>query len=293
MQSNTTKMTNPIHKPIHIRANTRWLRLDLAEVWHHRDLVSVLVKRDISARFRQTVLGPAWYVIQPLLFTVVFSLVFGNMLGISTGEIPAHLFYLSGLLCWNYFSQTLSVTGNSFHGNSNLFTKVYFPRVVVPISAAVSGLVGLLVQVLTFIVFYALALFASSSADREWTYSVSLLLFPFAILQTGVLAVGVGLWMSAITAKYRDLQHVLPLVLQLWLYLTPVAYTLTTVPEKWRWLAQLNPITVPIELCRQGFFGSTLLTSETFLISLAFTVFIAISGVLVFQKTERTFADIA
>ena len=283
-------MSKPLIQTTHIRPRRTWFHFNFYEIWAHRDLIATLVGRDFSSRFRQTILGPAWYIVQPLSVTLVFSVVFSRMLGVSTSGIPSGLFYLSGLICWNYFSQVLGATGNSFHQNANLFTKVYFPRVIVPIATAISTLIGLVVQLGTFLVMYITWHMTTPDSDLGMTWWVCLL--PLAVIQSGCLAVGIGFWMSAISAKYRDFQHTLSLVVQLWLYLTPVAYPLSTVPASWRWLAELNPMTAPIELFREGFFGVSNISNSLLIISAVSTLILVTSGWLAFQRTERTFADI-
>src|SRR5436190_20184048 len=219
---------------IHIRPNQSWLRLDLRAIWEFRDLLRLLVRRDFVARYQQTALGPAWAVVQPLVMTVVFTLVFGKFAGISTDGLPPVLFYLCSLLTWNYHAQTFQLTAGTFTTNAELFGKVYFPRLVVPLSIALSNLIGFLIQAAMFCLFWCYYKFFTA-AGASFGADARVLLFPLLLLHVAAVSIGSGLLIASCTAKYRDLQHVLPLVVQVWLYLTPVIYPLSKVPARWQW----------------------------------------------------------
>jgi lipopolysaccharide transport system permease protein len=215
-------------------------RPDLAEIWRYRDLLFLLVHRDFVSNYKQTVLGPLWFIIQPLLTTIVFTIIFGKVAKIPTDGMPPMLFYLAGLLGWNFFSRTLSSTSSTLTSNLGLFGKVYFPRLVVPLAAVVSSFIALAIQLVTLLAFWCYFKFFTSagpSIQPGW----DLLLFPLIVLQISALGLGVGLWLSALTAKYRDLAFLTGTLVQLWMYATPIIYPVSQIPEKWRWVSSLNP----------------------------------------------------
>ncbi len=278
---------HPIQE-IHIRPHRAWLQLDVRELWEYRDLLWLLVYRDFVAKYKQTILGPAWFVLQPVLTTLVFTVVFGNIAKIPTGGLPPVLFYLCGLLGWSYFSQTVSATSNTFTANQHIFGKVYFPRLVVPFAAAVSNLLAFGLQLLTFLAFW-LYFREAAPSGAALHFDARLLWLPLLVLQTGLLALGVGCCMAALTAKYRDLQHLMAFLLQLWLYATPVIYPLAEAPEKWRGLLLLNPMTAVTEHFKIALLGQG--SPEGLLLSAAMTLTVFIGGILLFRRTERTAMD--
>ena len=285
-----------IHAPsnyeIVIRPTRGWLQLNLGEIWQYRDLLFLLVHRDFVAKYKQTILGPAWFVLQPLLTTVVFSIVFGEIAKIPTDDLPPMLFYLAGLLGWNYFAQTFQSTSVTLIGNAGLFGKVYFPRLVVPLSAVISNLFAFALQLATLLaVWIYFKLF--TSAGGLFGFSASIVWFPLVLLQVAALSLGVGLWLSALTAKYRDFTFLSGFIIQIWMYATPVIYPLSQIPEKWRWIAVLNPMTMPVEAIRIMFLGQGTVVGAYVTLSLSITVLLLLSGVLVFNKVERTFVDTA
>jgi lipopolysaccharide transport system permease protein len=273
-----------------IQPSRGWLRLNLTDVWRYRDLLFLLVHRDFIAKYKQTVLGPAWFVIQPLLMTVVFTVVFGKVVKIPTDGLPPMLFYLAGLLGWSYFSQSFQSISDTLISNANLFGKVYFPRMVVPLAAVISNLLALALQLATFLCFWVYFKFFTASG---WSFGFTLAVawLPLLIVQIAVASLGVGLWLSALTVKYRDFRHLSAFLVQLWMYATPVIYPLSQVPEKWRWLVVLNPMTVPIETIRYMLLGQGVIESAYLAIALAITIFFLLTGALVFDKVEKTFVD--
>lgn len=279
-------MNTPIETVI--RPRRSWLRLNFSELVQYRDLLLILVRRDFVAKYKQTVLGPAWFVIQPLLTTLVFTVVFGKVAKVPTDGVPPMLFYLCGLLGWNYFAQTLNATGNTFTHNAHIFGKVYFPRLVVPLSLVISNLFAFGIQLVVFLGFYA---------HYRWNLGTPLAidstigLLPVVILHSAVLALGAGLWISALTAKYKDFSHLLGFLTQLWMFATPVIYPLSQIPEKWRWLAVANPMTTVVETYKRMFLGTGTVEPAHYALSLAVTLFIAITGLLYFQRVERTVVD--
>lgn len=271
-----------------LRPQRGWFRLDLARMLHHRDLLFMLVRRDLVSRYQQTILGPLWFLLQPLLLTGVFVLVFSRGLGTSTAGIPAHLFYLSGTLLWGYFSNVLGGAGNTFQVNAGVFTKVYFPRLIVPLSVVLASLAPLLLQSALFLAFYVPALLG----PRDWQPSVfGVALLPLAVAQVALLALGVSLLTSGLSAKYRDLQHALPFIVQVWMFATPVIYPLSQLGPLARWVAALNPLACPVELLRLACFGTGAVTPALAALSLGGTLMFVIAGLFVFQRAERTFAD--
>lgn len=273
-----------------IRARQRWLHLPLREIADYRDLLFLLVRRDFVAKYKQTLLGPLWFIIQPLLTTLVFTIIFGNVAKIPTDGLPPVLFYLCGLLGWTYFAQTFNTTSTTFVTNAPLFGKVYFPRLIVPLSVTLSNLMAFALNLLIFLGFLAYFNFFSDVTDGlHMTWQVCLL--PLLIGQLAATALGVGLWVSALTAKYRDLTHLSSFLVQLLMYATPVIYPLSQIPDGWRWLASLNPMTMIVENFRLMFLGQATASLPLTLLSVGISLALLISGVLLFQRTERTFID--
>lgn len=273
-----------------IRARQRWLHLPFREIADYRDLLFLLVRRDFVAKYKQTLLGPLWFIIQPLLTTLVFTIIFGNVAKIPTDGLPPVLFYLCGLLGWTYFAQTFNTTSTTFVTNAPLFGKVYFPRLIVPLSVTISNLLAFALNLLIFCGFLAyFNLFTPAGDDLQITWNACLL--PLLIVQLAATALGVGLWVSALTAKYRDLTHLSAFLIQLLMYATPVIYPLSQIPSSWQWLASLNPMTMIVENFRLMFLGQATASVALTLLSAGISLVLLISGVLLFQRTERTFID--
>ena len=273
-----------------IRPSTGWFNVDLPGLWRYRDLLWVLVHRDFVARYKQTVLGPLWFIIQPLLTTIVFAVIFGKVAHIPTDGIPPFLFYLTGLLGWNFFANTFAGTSNTLAANAGIFGKVYFPRLIVPIATVISGGIALAIQLVTFLlvwIWYRYGTQTGGDLQLSWT----VLWFPLALLQIAMLSLGAGLWMSSLTAKYRDFAFLSAFIVQLWMYATPVIYPLSAVPARWRWLAAINPMTVPVDAIKEIFLGQGVVTPMLALISGLVTLAILVGGLVVFGKVERTFVD--
>jgi len=275
-----------------IRPTRGWFNLNLGDVWRYRDLLFLLVHRDFVAKYKQTVLGPAWFILQPLLTTVVFTVIFGKVAKIPTDGLPPMLFYLAGLLGWSYFAQTFQSTSGTLVTNAILFGKVYFPRLVVPLAAVMSNLLAFALQLGTFLCFWSYYKFFTD-AGASFGFGVAIVCFPLIVLQIAALSLGVGLWLSALTAKYRDFIHLSSFIVQIWMYATPVIYPLSQIPEKWRWLAVLNPMSMPIETIKYMLLGQGVVVPSYLAVSLAMTVLFLVSGVLVFNKVEKTFVDTA
>lgn len=261
--------------------------LNLREVWNYRDLLSLFVRRDIVAQYKQTVLGPLWYFIQPLLTTIMFTVVFGQLAGISTDGIPPMLFYLAGITNWNYFAECLNKTSTTFRDNQNLFGKVYFPRLVVPLSIVLSNLVRYAIQMLLFIGFY-LYFWANGTAIAP---NATALLFPLLVLLLAGLGLGFGLIITALTTKYRDLVFLVQFGVQLAMYATPVIYPLSKIPAHYQWIALANPMTALIETFKYGLLGQGTFSWGGLGYSSLFTLVVVLLGAAIFNRTERTFMD--
>jgi len=273
-----------------IRPTRGWFHLDLAEVWRYRDLLLLLVHREFVAKYKQTILGPAWFIVQPLMTTLVFIVIFGRVAKIPTDGLPPMLFYLTGLLGWNYFAQTFQSTSGTLINNAGLFGKVYFPRLVVPLSAVLSNLLTFALQLATLLCFWSyFKLF--STAGATFGFSGTIVWLPLIIVQMAALSFGVGLWLSASTAKYRDLTFLSPFLIQIWMYATPVIYPLSRIPYRWRWVAVLNPMSMPTELIKYMFLGQGVIVPAYVAISVGMTLILLLSGVLVFNRIEKTFVD--
>lgn len=273
-----------------IRPTRGWFRLNLADLWRYRDLLGLLVHRDFVAKYKQSVLGPLWFVIQPLLMTVVFTLIFGKVARIPTDGLPPMLFYLCGLLGWNYFAQTFQATSGTLTTNASMFGKVYFPRLVVPLSLVVSGFIAFAIQLATFLAFWLWFRFATpagASLHLGW----SLLWFPLVMVQIAMLSLGVGLWLTSLTAKYRDFNYLTGFITQVWMYATPVIYPLSKIPEEWRWVAVLNPMTMPVEALKRIFLGQGTVEPVYIAVSVAASLVLLCSGIVIFSKVEKTFVD--
>ena len=273
-----------------IEPNRSWFRLPWRELLHYRDLWFLLVRRDFVAKYKQTILGPAWFIIQPLLMTVMFTIVFGKIAKIPTDNLPRVLFYLCGMLAWTYFAECIRGTSTVFVTNAALFGKVYFPRLIVPVAIVTSNLIAFAIQLVTFTGFWLYFKFFTA-AGQLFSLTSAIALLPLLLLQTACIGLGVGLWMSSMTAKYRDFVHLTGFLTQLWMYATPIVYPLSEVPEKWRWISALNPMTGIVETYRYALLGAGTVNPKYLALSAGMTVALLISGTLLFRRTERTFID--
>ncbi len=271
-----------------IRPQCGWLDLHLADLWRYRDLVLLFVRRDFVSQFKQTILGSAWFVIQPLLTTIVFAVIFGNLAGLSTDHLPKMLFYLSGNIIWLYFSSVLTAAAHTFVGNAHIFGKVYFPRLAIPLSLSLSNLIKFMLQ---FAFFLALWLYyAASGADIRFTPAV--LLFPILVLIMAGQALGLGILFSSMTTKYRDLRFLLDFGVRLAMYATPVIFPLSSITGgRLRLVLLVNPMTPIIETFRLGFLGQGTLHWGWLAYSAGFAVVALLVGVIAFNRVERTFMD--
>lgn len=264
--------------------------LKLKDVWDYRDLLVLFVKRDFVTFYKQTILGPLWFFIQPIFTTIVFTFVFGNLAGISTDGLPQPLFYLAGITAWSYFSDCITKSSAVFNSNASIFGKVYFPRLIMPLSIVISNLIRFGVQFMLF-VFY-MVYYAYKGADFGLTYAV--LLFPYIIFVMALLGMGLGLIVSAMTTKYKDLTFLISFGVQLLMYATPIIYPMSVAKEKFAeyvYLLELNPMTNLIEAFRYGFLGSGQFSLGGLLYSSVVTFVIFVLGIIIFNKTEKNFID--
>lgn len=265
--------------------------IDLKEVWRYHDLLIMYVKRDIVTFYKQTILGPLWFVIQPILTTVMFMFVFGGIAGISTDGMPQAVFYLAGLVCWNYFADCLIKCSDTFNANQQIFGKVYFPRLVVPFSIVISNLIKMGIQFTLFIVVYLYYVFSLNNFHANWAVCI----IPFLILMLGCLGLGFGLIISSMTTKYRDLRFLVSFGVQLWMYATPVIYPLSVMRENYPdkiWLVVVNPLTAIIETFKYGFTGVGVFEWTYLMYSLVASVFVLLVGAMVFNRVQKNFMDV-
>jgi len=275
------------HWDLEITSYNSLLNLHLKDVWNYRDLLVLFVKRDFVSFYKQTIFGPLWFFIQPIFTTVIFTVIFSRLAGISTEGAPPALFYLAGTVAWNYFSDCLTKTSTVFRDNSGIFGKVYFPRLIMPLSIVISNLVKFSVQFLLFLVM--LAWFAYKGGDIH--PNLYILLFPFILILMAMLGLGIGLIVTALTIKYRDLAFLVAFGVQLVMYATPVIYPLSAVPDKYRFIISLNPMTALIETFRHGFLGTGVFHPGSFVYSVIATISLFFIGVIIFNKVEKNFVD--
>lgn len=262
------------------------LDVNLKEIWNYRDLLVLFIKRDFITVYKQTILGPLWFFIQPLLTTITFTIIFGNIAQISTDGAPKVVFYMAGITLWNYFSSCLSSVSSVFNANAGIFGKVYFPRLIMPLTIVVSNLLKFGVQFLLFIAFVLYFVFQDLIAPN-----VSILLTPIIILLMAVIAMGIGLILSSMTTKYKDLSQLITFGVSLLMYATPVIYPSSSVPENYAWVVNLNPLVALFDYMRYAYLGIGSFSVSSLLYPSIFAVVILALGVLVFNKTQKTFMD--
>jgi len=273
-----------------IEAKSSLFDLKLKEVWAYRDLLGLLVRRDFVSFYKQTVLGPLWFFIQPLFTTIIFTFIFGNLAGISTDGLPKPLFYMAGITAWNYFADCLTKTSTVFKDNASIFGKVYFPRLIMPLSIVVSNLVRFGVQMILFLMLVAYYYFAGALFQVTWAIA----LFPVVVILMALLGLGTGMIISAMTTKYRDLAFLVTFGVQLLMYATTVIYPLSTAIEKYpaySWVIEYNPMTPIIETFRYGFLGEGSFSWFSLGYASVVTVIFLIFGIIIFNKVEKTFVD--
>lgn len=273
-----TKIIEPRH---------RLLEINWKEIWQYRDLIYLLVKRDFTAQYKQTILGPLWFLVQPLLSSVTFTIIFGGIAKLSTDSIPPFLFYMSGVVAWSYFSDCLTKSAGTFTTNAGIFSKVYFPRLSVPIANAITNLVTFAIQFGLFLIIWLFLLVKGAPIHP----SSAVLLVPFLLLQMALLGIGFGCFISSFTTRYKDFALLVGFGVQLWMYASCVFYPLSSVPEKWRWAMVLNPMVPIVESFRLAFLGAGTVELWQLAIGAVMSAAIFLIGVMVFRHAERTFSD--
>jgi lipopolysaccharide transport system permease protein len=270
-----------------ITPQKKLLSLNLAAIWAYRDLVGLLVRRDFVANYKQTVLGPTWFVLQPLFTTIIFVVIFAKLGNLSTDGLPPMLFYMSGITFWNYFADCLKKNSSTFIDNKGVFGKVYFPRLIIPISVTISNLLRLGIQFALFMGIYLYFVFTGAEmAVNGWV-----LLLPLNIVLLGLLGLGLGILISSLTTKYRDLRYMIDFAVQMAMYAT-IIFPLSAYPERFQWLALINPLIPLIETTKLGLLGSGYFDLNTYLYCIGFTLVSLIIGILIFNKTEQNFMDV-
>lgn len=287
-----------LFETVHVNNNLDWdwkidhnislLNWNLKEIWQYKDLLVRFVRRDLIANYQQTILGPFWILLQPVLTTITYYIIFGKIAKISTEGVPPLLFYLPGIIIWSYFSDCLNSTMYTFLQNSTLFSKAYFPRLIVPLSNIISHTVRMLVQLALFVVIYVVYIAINHSAH----ISISIILLPFLLLLTAAFALGTGLIISVITARYRDLDYALQFIIRLFMFATPVVYPASIVPAQFKTLFWLNPLTPAIETFRTGFFSSNTFQLQPLVLATVITILILFAGMALFKKLETKLMDI-
>lgn len=272
---------------IEIKPRKKWLDIDIKGIWRYRDLLYMYVKRDIVTVYKQTILGPLWFLIQPIFTTVMYMFIFGGLAGISTDGAPQPLFYLSGIMLWNYFNEAFKVSSNVFVTNANVFGKVYFPRLVVPLAGITSNLLKMLIQLGLFIIVYVYFYATGANLSVNWT----IILFPYLIFLIAFHAMSWGMIVSSLTTKYRDLTQLVNFGVQLFMYATPVIYPLSAAPEKYRFILELNPLTPIFEAFKYSCMGCGSLDWGGLLYSTIFMLVTLFFAVLIFNRVERNFMD--
>ncbi len=281
------KTTTESEWTLEIKPVSGWFNFHLRDVWKYRDLLFMFVKRDFVSVYKQTILGPFWFFLQPILTTITFTVVFGNIAKIPTDGIPPILFYMSGIVCWGYFSDCLTRTSSTFITNANIFGKVYFPRLVSPLSNIISLLMKFGIQMLLLICFLIYFKMNGSNINPN----IYILLTPYLILLMAGLGLGFGIIVSSLTTKYRDLTFLVSFGVQLLMYATPVIYPLSALPEKYKWIVLANPMTSIVDTFRYAYLGAGTFDAGNLIYTSVFVVIILSIGVVVFNRVEKTFMD--
>ncbi len=280
-------MTENENWDLTIKPHSKWYDLRIGEILKYKDLLVLFVRRDFVSVYKQTILGPLWFFLQPIITSLTFTVIFGNLANISTDGLPQVLFYLCGITLWNYFSETLTKTADTFTANANIFGKVYFPRMIVPLSVVVSNLIKLGVQFLLFLVVWFYYLVSQDSIHPNW----ALALVPFLVIVIGFLGLSFGIIISSLTTKYRDLKFLVTFGVQLMMYASPIVYPLSIVPEKYKWMILANPVTSIIETFKYAFLGVGIFNWWHLAYSISFTIILFFIGMVIFHKVEKSFMD--
>ena len=283
----STETTNE-HWDLEIKPQSHLLDINFKDIWRYRDLLRMFVKRDVVTVYKQTILGPIWFIVQPILTTAIYILVFGRIANISSDGIPRILFYLGGITIWNYFSETFNLTSKTFKENASIFGKVYFPRLIMPLSKVASGLIKFFIQFGFFLVVFLVFVFSGNEAIHPNFYILAL---PLLLLLMAGLGLGFGIIFTSLTAKYRDLTFLIQFGVQLLMYATPVIYPVSTIPDKYKTLILLNPMTSIVEGFKYSFLGAGFFSWPWIAYSFGFMVVTLFIGVIIFNRTEKNFMD--
>jgi len=270
-----------------IRPVSGWFDLHLNELWRYRDLIMLFVCRDFVSIYKQTILGPLWYLIQPIMTTLIFTVIFGKVAKISTDGLPPVMFYLSGVVAWRYFADCLQNTSNTFVINAHIFGKVYFPRLTVPLSVVISSLISFAIQLALYASFWIYFYLKGTAIELQ----LAVVLLPLLVIQMAALGLGCGIVVSSLTTKYRDLTQLVGFGVQLWMYATPVVYPSSIIPEKYQWLMAINPMAPIVEMFRYSFLGVGTVSFGSVATSVVMTLVILFVGVVLFSRIEKSFMD--
>ena len=280
-------MHQQTHWDLTINPHSKWYDLRIKEIFKYKDLLFLFVKRDFVSIYKQTILGPLWFFLQPIITALTFTVIFGNLAKISTDGLPQILFYMCGITLWNYFADTLTKTADTFSSNANIFGKVYFPRMIVPLSVVVSNLIKLGIQFLLFLGIWIYYLVQSDLIHPN----KMLVLIPFLIILIGFMALSFGIIISSLTTKYRDLKFLVTFGIQLMMYASPIVYPLSIVPEKYKWIIVANPVTSIIETFKYAFLGVGEFSWLYLAYSTLFTIVLFLIGLVIFHRVEKSFMD--
>jgi len=272
---------------LEIKPHSNWYDIRLREILSYKDLLFLFVRRDFVSVYKQTILGPIWFFIQPIITALTFTVIFGNLAKVSTDGLPQVLFYMSGITLWNYFSDTLTKTSDTFTANAGVFGKVYFPRMIVPLSVVISNLIKLGVQ---FLLFFSIWIYFLLQSDKIHP-NVYILITPFLIILMGFMGLSFGILISSMTTKYRDLKFLVTFGVQLMMYASPIVYPLSIVPQKYKWIIIANPVTSIIETFKYAFLGVGDFNWVYLAYSLVFTIILFFISLIVFHKVEKSFMD--
>ena len=275
------------HWSLEIKPHSNWYDIRLREILSYKDLLFLFVRRDFVSVYKQTILGPIWFFIQPIITALTFTVIFGNLAKVSTDGLPQVLFYMSGITLWNYFSDTLTKTSDTFTANAGVFGKVYFPRMIVPLSVVISNLIKLGVQ---FLLFFSIWIYFLLQSDKIHP-NVYILITPFLIILMGFMGLSFGILISSMTTKYRDLKFLVTFGVQLMMYASPIVYPLSIVPQKYKWIIIANPVTSIIETFKYAFLGVGDFNWVYLAYSLVFTIILFFISLIVFHKVEKSFMD--
>lgn len=270
-----------------IKPRTGWFDIDVKNIWKYRDLIKLFVRRSFVSSYKQTVLGPAWAIINPLCTTVIFTIIFGNIADLAAEGVPSFIFFMAGNITWGYFANCLNATSGTFTGNAGIFGKVYFPRLVMPITTVISNLISFAIQYVFFLGFWVYFLITTDSIEPNWF----ILMTPILLVHMALMGLGIGIICSSLTTKYRDLTMLIGFGVQLWMYLTPVAYDYQIISDKWRTLYMCNPMTPVINTMRYAYLGIGEFELGYYLLSWCITLVMLFFGVLLFSRVEKTFMD--